>query len=97
VSNPRYKNSFSVKPPEIFHVSYFKSTFFELLYALGLLLHARALNGIKVFGMDQISKRARSSTTDYQTGIPDIFDNVYDAKTNPSGIISLALSENVSI
>lgn len=47
--------------------------------------------------MAQISKRAMSSITDYQTGIPDIFDNVYDAETNPSGVISLALSENVSI
>jgi hypothetical protein len=47
--------------------------------------------------MAQISKRAMSSITDYQTGIPDIFDNVYDAETNPSGVISLALSENVSV
>lgn len=45
--------------------------------------------------MAQISNRAMSSITDYQTSIPDIFDNVYDAETNPSGVISLALSENV--
>jgi len=38
-----------------------------------------------------------SSITEYETGIPDIFDNVYDAETNPLGIISLALSENVSV
>jgi hypothetical protein len=51
----------------------------------------------QVLAMAQISKRAMSSITDYQTGIPDIFDNVYDAETNPSGVISLALSENVSV
>jgi hypothetical protein len=47
--------------------------------------------------MAQISERAMSSITDYQTGIPDIFDNVYNAETNPAGVISLALSENVRI
>jgi hypothetical protein len=47
--------------------------------------------------MAKISKRGMSSITDFQTSIPDIFDNVYDAETNPSGVISLALSENVRL
>ena len=46
--------------------------------------------------MSYISLRGQKSITDFDTGIPDIYENVYDAQTNPSGVISLALSENVS-
>lgn len=46
--------------------------------------------------MSYISDRGQKSITDFDTGIPDIYENVYDAQTNPSGVISLALAENVS-
>lgn len=42
-----------------------------------------------------LSGRGQRSFSAYDVSIPEITDNVYDAKSNPSGVISLALSENV--
>lgn len=43
-----------------------------------------------------LSARGQRSFSAYNVGIPEITDNVYDRESNPSGVISLALSENVS-
>jgi hypothetical protein len=43
-----------------------------------------------------LSARGHRSFSAYNVGIPEVTDNVYDKESNPSGIITLALSENVS-
>lgn len=42
-----------------------------------------------------LSTRGQRSFSAFHTAIPEITQNLYDEKSNPSGIISLALSENV--
>ena len=43
-----------------------------------------------------LSARGKRSFSAYDVSISEITDNVYDVESNPSGVISLALSENVS-
>lgn len=43
-----------------------------------------------------LSTRGQKWLSDYRSAIPEFVDNVYNAETNPGGVISLALSENVS-
>ncbi|KFY06806.1 hypothetical protein V492_07727 [Pseudogymnoascus sp. VKM F-4246] len=44
-----------------------------------------------------LSARGERSISAYDSCIPETIDNIYDAESNPSGVISLALSENVSL
>ncbi|KFX93366.1 hypothetical protein V490_04883 [Pseudogymnoascus sp. VKM F-3557] len=41
-----------------------------------------------------LSARGHRSFSAYNVGIPEVTDNVYDRESNPSGVITLALSEN---
>jgi hypothetical protein len=85
--------------PETLFMLAFPNTeaIFPIASSPKLLLSSLISTAFLMFAMTQISKRAMSTITEYDTGIPDIFDNIYDAETNPLGIISLALSENVSV
>ncbi|OBT68851.1 hypothetical protein VE03_02044 [Pseudogymnoascus sp. 23342-1-I1] len=41
-----------------------------------------------------LSERGQRSFSAYNVGIPEVTNNIYDEESNPSGVISLALSEN---